>query len=346
MPKKLNFLGGQQNYDPNTGEYEPDLTNKQGEPIKNFKSFGKDKDESFDTVNNKRMGKEQPKSEEPKGSTQYFKHPEIDGVWHDTGKTIEKGGNSYKVYENEQGKTWAVSDRFSKQFQPFDKDKKTELLSKEYLDKFYELSGGDENKMLDLIRKDPAYQNNDNGDPNDTWSMGDLEGIVGAYFEKRNSQKENNSFEETNKKRMGKAKKPEFDTTTQTGKKDHNKWTAENTEPGKMVKYYQFRKDYDGHQENNGFHLGEETERAKMLNNGLAMKTQKQKGGSFYKDENGKYKQSEYYIMVDIETGAICGRVNNYEDGLEKSNDPEYLDRIKKAKDNFKQRYTHIFGGN
>ena len=31
MPKKLNFLGGQQNYDPKNGEYLPDLTNKDGE---------------------------------------------------------------------------------------------------------------------------------------------------------------------------------------------------------------------------------------------------------------------------------------------------------------------------
>ena len=60
MPKKLNFLGGQQNYDADNGQYLPDLTNKDGEPIKNFKNFKKaeDKDESFDAINNKRMGKE------------------------------------------------------------------------------------------------------------------------------------------------------------------------------------------------------------------------------------------------------------------------------------------------
>ena len=38
MPKKLNFLGGQQNYDPNTGEYMPDLKGPNGESPKQFKS--------------------------------------------------------------------------------------------------------------------------------------------------------------------------------------------------------------------------------------------------------------------------------------------------------------------
>jgi len=59
MPKKLNFLGGQQNYDPDNGQYEPDLTNSQGEPVKGFSSFKKgDEKSSFDEYNDKRMGKE------------------------------------------------------------------------------------------------------------------------------------------------------------------------------------------------------------------------------------------------------------------------------------------------
>ncbi len=60
MPKKKNFLGGMQNYNPNNGEYEPDLTNSQGEPVKGFSNFKKseEKDESFKSVNEKRMGKE------------------------------------------------------------------------------------------------------------------------------------------------------------------------------------------------------------------------------------------------------------------------------------------------
>lgn len=73
MPKKLNFLGGQQNYDPKTGEYEPALKGPNGESPKQFKSFGKDKDESFNATNEKRMGKEQPKSEEPNTSSMSIK---------------------------------------------------------------------------------------------------------------------------------------------------------------------------------------------------------------------------------------------------------------------------------
>lgn len=59
MPKKKNFLGGMQNYNAQTGEYEPALKGPNGESPSGFKSFKKqeDKDESFDTVNKKRMGK-------------------------------------------------------------------------------------------------------------------------------------------------------------------------------------------------------------------------------------------------------------------------------------------------
>jgi hypothetical protein len=59
MPKKKNFLGGMQNYNPNNGEYEPALKGPNGESPSGFKSFKKkeDKDESFDTINEKRMGK-------------------------------------------------------------------------------------------------------------------------------------------------------------------------------------------------------------------------------------------------------------------------------------------------
>ena len=57
MPKKKNFLGGMQNYDPKTGEYEPALKGPNGESPSGFKSFKKEKDESFDAINQKRMGK-------------------------------------------------------------------------------------------------------------------------------------------------------------------------------------------------------------------------------------------------------------------------------------------------
>ena len=67
MPKKLNFLGGQQNYDADNGQYLPDLTNAQGEPVKSFKSFKKSDEEpsksSFDTYNDKRTGKKSGEEE-------------------------------------------------------------------------------------------------------------------------------------------------------------------------------------------------------------------------------------------------------------------------------------------
>lgn len=65
MPKKRNFLGGMQNYDPANGQYEPNLTTASGEQAtpenvpggenkKGFNSFTKN--DSFDEINKKRMG--------------------------------------------------------------------------------------------------------------------------------------------------------------------------------------------------------------------------------------------------------------------------------------------------
>lgn len=276
MPKKRNFLGGMQNYNPNTGEYEPALKGPNGESPSGFKSFKKaeDKDESFDTVNEKRMGKvdntnaeifndykeeyakaykengekglkdavlksgytteqynyalEQLKggtndetesfdADAKESGTKYFRHPEVDGVWHDTGKTTERNGNTYKIFENEEGNTWAVSERFSKQFEEVDMSKEPELLSEEYLDKFYELANGDEDKMTELIRKDKRYQEgNGYGAGEENFSMGDLQGIVESYMMKKTGKgtvdryKEKfgkSAFEETNNKRMGIDKK-------------------------------------------------------------------------------------------------------------------------------------------
>lgn len=56
MPKKLNFLGGMQNYNAQTGEYEPALKGPNGESPSGFKSFKKPKSE-FETANEKRLGK-------------------------------------------------------------------------------------------------------------------------------------------------------------------------------------------------------------------------------------------------------------------------------------------------
>ena len=62
MPKKLNFLGGMQNYNPENGEYEPALQGPNGESPSNFKSFKKPKSE-FEKAVDKKLGK---KSQEDK----------------------------------------------------------------------------------------------------------------------------------------------------------------------------------------------------------------------------------------------------------------------------------------
>lgn len=99
MPKKLNFLGGQQNYDPNNGQYEPDLTNKQGEPVKGFSSFKKSDDEkqksSFDTYNDKRTGKESTALREQIEKNTDYK--EIREKWK-SGDTSEETDAAYQKY--------------------------------------------------------------------------------------------------------------------------------------------------------------------------------------------------------------------------------------------------------
>lgn len=66
MPKKPNFLGGMQNYNPNNGEYEPALVGADGKVPQSFKSFkkGDEKNDAFDDINEKRMGKKKSKKEE------------------------------------------------------------------------------------------------------------------------------------------------------------------------------------------------------------------------------------------------------------------------------------------
>lgn len=56
MPKKKNFLGGMQNYNAETGEYEPALVGSNGERPSSFKSFKKE-DSEFKKANDKRLGK-------------------------------------------------------------------------------------------------------------------------------------------------------------------------------------------------------------------------------------------------------------------------------------------------
>lgn len=146
MPKKKNFLGGMQNYNPNTGEYESALVGANGERPSSFKSFNKPKSE-LEKANDKRLGKEkkeEPEVEAPKENVKpqltnkqeeapkkYFKHPQVDGVWHDTGKTEEKYGNTYKIFENEEGHKWGVSDRMLSQFEETEEPEHPFKLDKE-----------------------------------------------------------------------------------------------------------------------------------------------------------------------------------------------------------------------
>lgn len=63
MPKKLNFLGGQQNYDADNGQYLPELKGPNGETLSGFQSFKKPKSE-FEKNNEKRLGKKKGNDEE------------------------------------------------------------------------------------------------------------------------------------------------------------------------------------------------------------------------------------------------------------------------------------------
>ena len=110
MPKKLNFLGGQQNYDADNGQYLPELKGPHGESpsgFKNFKKGDEPKESSFDEYNKKRMGKKKPVKkveEEPKQEYNEYNEYEIsealaDGEWTITDKT------TVKDYANQIAKT-------------------------------------------------------------------------------------------------------------------------------------------------------------------------------------------------------------------------------------------------
>ena len=63
MPKKINFLGGQQNYNADNGQYLPELKGPNGESPSGFQSFKKPKSE-FEKNNEKRLGKKKGNDEE------------------------------------------------------------------------------------------------------------------------------------------------------------------------------------------------------------------------------------------------------------------------------------------
>ena len=382
MPKKKNFLGGMQNYNAQTGEYEPSLVGKNGEKPSSFKSFKK-QDSEFTKANNKRLGKltdrdvptvsnkERLSEGGLKGSFEragynvsnvtdkemtvegrfrivdiggggfdvydgeekiaedignqkdfvsiikdrlenenvkqdltnespkkYFKHPQVDGVWHDTGETEEKFGNKYKIFENEDGHKWGVSDRMMSQFEEvnepkhpfkFDKEKYPDVEETPY-GFAYNVNG---KTITDLKGQDKAFgrQIDDNKDYGFSLTVDGDE----VYY---------NSFDEA----------------YQAAKKGSGE-QADEKDVGKIIKYQPMVN-------NNGtFDYGEDV-RAKKLNNGLAMETKKYKS-------KGQFGSEEYYKLVDIESGLSAGRAESYEDALKKSKDPEFIKRLEDARNKY-----------
>lgn len=101
-----------------TGQSNPNKGKQSANPKNEKQPKGKEPDQPK---------QEQAKSSEPK----YYRHPDVDGIWHDTGKTFERNGEIYKEFENEEGRTWGVSERFSKQFEEAEEPKHPFKLNKE-----------------------------------------------------------------------------------------------------------------------------------------------------------------------------------------------------------------------
>lgn len=93
MPKKKNFLGGMQNYNPNNGEYEPALKGPNGESPSGFKSFKKPKSE-FDKAIDKKLGK---KTEKPTELQKWHSSKE----YVDKHNALAKKHNEGKITEEE-----------------------------------------------------------------------------------------------------------------------------------------------------------------------------------------------------------------------------------------------------
>ena len=398
MPKKKNFLGGMQNYNPNNGEYESALVGKNGEPVSSFKSFKK-QDSEFTKSNDKRTGKskkglgydprdrkastenhnkiineindkygkdkmskkeywdaidrevdrwnneqqywyehddsydpdlaeqqaerrkngiyagmedknvnQQLTNESPK---KYFKHPQVDGVWHDTGKTMEKYGNTYKVFENEEGHTWGVSDKMSSQFEEVEEPKHAFKLDKEKYPDVEETPYGfvynvGNQSITDVKAQEKAFgkQIDDNKDYGFTLTVDGDE----VYYKS-------------------------FDEAYAAAKKGGGE-QADEKDVGKIIKYKPYMRTYTGMDFVEGY--SDEEIRAKKLNNGLAMETKKYKSrGQFDKNEKGQYVEKTYYKLVDIESGLSAGRAESFEDALKKSKDPEFVEKLERARANY-----------
>lgn len=206
MPKKRNFLGGMQNYNPNNGEYESALVGPNGKVAKDVDGDGKEHesqkqpnkyDEIFDEDYQRSYGPEKFLDEDDEevlksiiskakelGDENILENAQdrLDELQQEkTNKSFSKFG---KTKEEDAASTFDKINAKRMGYELPKESKKPELLSKEYLDSFYEKADGDEDKMLDLIRADEEYQNSFD-DPNTTWSMGDLQGIIEAYMDKK-----------------------------------------------------------------------------------------------------------------------------------------------------------------
>ena len=84
--------------------------------------------------------------------------------------------------------------------------------------------------------------------------------------------------------------------------------------------------------------LGTES-RARTLYNGLLMETKKSPKEHFYGGSKGNYK------IIDEETGTLVGFAKDYEDAIKYSQNQEWLDKIKRAKEVFFKKYPHLKKG-
>ena len=236
MPKKKNFLGGMQNYNPNNGEYESALVGKNGEPVSSFKSFKK-QDSEFDKANAKRMGKKLNKVED------------------------------WRISEALDDAKWSVTQNTS-----------VGQYAKEIAEKL-EIDAED---VLKVMSKEAGRE------------LKEDENLAKILFPDEESEE-----------------------------------SEDEKDVGKIIKYQPMLNN------NGNFDYGEDV-RAKKLNNGLAMETKRYKyKGQFTKNEKGQYEDKYRYKMVDIDSGLSVGYADSYEEALKKSKDPEFVEKLERARANY-----------
>lgn len=227
MPKKRNFLGGMQNYNAQTGEYEPALKGPNGESPSGFKSFKKqeEKDESFDTVNKKRMGidkkiseweEENPEGKVLKGKSvkeieenaenDFTSEDYVDDFYDrvsDLQKEVNTSGIDDDEYDAEINKLKEELETKKDSMSEDDYNK-----TKEMLDRFSRPTD-DENSWKDYellqVQLDQELKNAKKRGA----TPKELRDIQNEYREKMNSLGES-SFDQINAKRMGKERAKPF----------------------------------------------------------------------------------------------------------------------------------------